>query len=166
MKPVAETSKIVATQRISNAKCPWWTKPMTELEQERLLEMTPPILEKYGGELDAAYAEIHILATNSIECRVRRFKAWRVLKQPPLDSRKDMMKSEHSEMEKGIGLTLLGHIPGIVYSWYIVYKYRDDPNTQHRHGRTYIAVPQHHHQHYQSTAPAPTAGPVHHTTVN
>ncbi|KAG9063447.1 hypothetical protein KI688_004330 [Linnemannia hyalina] len=60
-----------------------------------------------------------------------------------------------------IGLTLLGHVPGIVYAWYIIYKNRDDPNVSHRHGRTYVAVPQQQQQqqqppqpqHYQATAP-------------
>ncbi|KAK3809612.1 MAG: hypothetical protein J3R72DRAFT_464192 [Linnemannia gamsii] len=56
-----------------------------------------------------------------------------------------------------IGLTLLGHIPGIGYAWYIIYKHRDDPNLSHRHGRTYVAVPQQQQQpqpqHYHATAP-------------
>ncbi|KAF9175326.1 hypothetical protein BGX20_006550 [Mortierella sp. AD010] len=52
-----------------------------------------------------------------------------------------------------IGLTLLGHIPGIIYAWYIVYKNRDDPNIQRRHGHTYTTVPQQ--PNYQATAPAP-----------
>ncbi|KAF9121976.1 hypothetical protein BGW39_010129 [Mortierella sp. 14UC] len=58
-----------------------------------------------------------------------------------------------------IGLTLLGHVPGIGYAWYIIYKNRDDPNLSHRHGRTYVAVPQQQHyqqqqpQNYQATAP-------------
>ncbi|KAI8598003.1 hypothetical protein EDD21DRAFT_446553 [Dissophora ornata] len=57
-----------------------------------------------------------------------------------------------------IGLTLLGHIPGIIYSWYVIYQNRDDPNAGTRNrGRTYIAVPQ---QTYQAapayqTAPRP-----------
>ncbi|KAG0062013.1 hypothetical protein BGZ89_010991 [Linnemannia elongata] len=58
-----------------------------------------------------------------------------------------------------IGLTLLGHVPGIGYAWYIIYKNRDDPNLSHRHGRTYVAVPQQQYQqqqqpqNYQATAP-------------
>ncbi|GJJ78490.1 hypothetical protein EMPS_10849 [Entomortierella parvispora] len=57
-----------------------------------------------------------------------------------------------------IGLTLLGHVPGIVYAWYVIYKNRDDPNSAHRHqGRVYAAVPQ---QNYQATAPAQPAHPV------
>ncbi|KAI7827397.1 hypothetical protein BC939DRAFT_445088 [Gamsiella multidivaricata] len=52
-----------------------------------------------------------------------------------------------------IGLTLLGHVPGIIYSWYIIYKNRDEPNVSNRyHGRTYVAVPQQ--PNYQATAPA------------
>ncbi|KAG0044187.1 hypothetical protein BGZ90_008859, partial [Linnemannia elongata] len=60
-----------------------------------------------------------------------------------------------------IGLTLLGHVPGIGYAWYIIYKNRDDPNLSHRHGRTYVAVPQQQYQqqqqpqNYQATAPVP-----------
>jgi hypothetical protein len=62
--------------------------------------------------------------------------------------------------QNSIGLTLLGHVPGIGYAWYIIYKNKDDPNLSHRHGRTYVAVPQQQHyqqqqpQHYQATAPA------------
>ncbi|KAG0043225.1 hypothetical protein BGZ83_011702, partial [Gryganskiella cystojenkinii] len=53
-----------------------------------------------------------------------------------------------------IGLTLLGHVPGIVYAWYVIYKNRDDPNhLNRRNGRVYAPVPQQ--QNYQATAPAP-----------
>ncbi|KAF9539387.1 hypothetical protein EC957_005446 [Mortierella hygrophila] len=52
-----------------------------------------------------------------------------------------------------IGLTLLGHVPGIVYAWYIIYKNRDDPNLSHRHGRTYVAVPQEQQQQQQQQPP-------------
>ncbi|KAG0199362.1 hypothetical protein BGX33_011710 [Mortierella sp. NVP41] len=41
-----------------------------------------------------------------------------------------------------IGLTLLGHLPGIAYAWYIIYKNRDHPTVSYRHGRTYVAVSQ------------------------
>ncbi|ORZ28037.1 hypothetical protein BCR41DRAFT_346431 [Lobosporangium transversale] len=57
-----------------------------------------------------------------------------------------------------IGLTLLGHVPGIGYAWYIVYKYRDEPSEYNRyHGRTYVAVPQQHN--YQATAQTAPAHP-------
>ncbi|KAF9177089.1 hypothetical protein BGZ51_009205, partial [Haplosporangium sp. Z 767] len=75
-----------------------------------------------------------------------------------------------------IGLTLLGHVPGIAYAWYIIYQHRDDPSLNRRQVRTYIAVPQSqnqipqqpvvsHHQppSYQATtagAPVPAPAPV------
>ncbi|KAF8929090.1 hypothetical protein BGZ47_001278 [Haplosporangium gracile] len=69
-------------------------------------------------------------------------------------------KRRLQERQRGIGLTLLGHVPGIGYAWYIIYKNRDDPNLSHRHGRTYVAVPQQQYQqqhqqpqHYHATAP-------------
>ncbi|KAF9543803.1 hypothetical protein EC957_000417 [Mortierella hygrophila] len=50
-----------------------------------------------------------------------------------------------------LGLTLLGHVPGIVYAWWIIYTNREDPRTHRRinHGgqnsvdrRSYLAVAQ------------------------
>ncbi|OAQ25850.1 hypothetical protein K457DRAFT_1822618 [Linnemannia elongata AG-77] len=50
-----------------------------------------------------------------------------------------------------LGLTLLGHVPGIVYAWWIIYTNREDPRTRRRinHGgqnsvdrRSYLAVAQ------------------------
>ncbi|KAG0247616.1 hypothetical protein BG011_001174, partial [Mortierella polycephala] len=41
-----------------------------------------------------------------------------------------------------IGLTLLGHVPGIAYAWYVIYNHRDDANINRHQGRAYIAVPQ------------------------
>ncbi|KAG0081435.1 hypothetical protein BGZ93_003654 [Podila epicladia] len=60
-----------------------------------------------------------------------------------------------------IGLTLLGHIPGIGYAWYIIYTYRDDPDTHRRqsNGRVYVAIP-HQPPNYQATAPTPHPHPV------
>ncbi|KFH72100.1 hypothetical protein MVEG_02393 [Podila verticillata NRRL 6337] len=60
-----------------------------------------------------------------------------------------------------IGLTLLGHIPGIGYAWYIIYTHRDDPETHTRHsnGRAYVAIPQQPPT-YQSTAPVAPPHPV------
>ncbi|KAK3820141.1 MAG: hypothetical protein J3Q66DRAFT_336319 [Benniella sp.] len=46
-----------------------------------------------------------------------------------------------------IGLTLLGHIPGIAYAWYIIYKNRDDPQTARYYGRTYASIPEQHNHH-------------------
>ncbi|KAG0019709.1 hypothetical protein BGZ82_011814 [Podila clonocystis] len=61
----------------------------------------------------------------------------------------------------GIGLTLLGHIPGIGYAWYIIYTYRDDPDTNRRHsnGRAYVTIPQQP-PNYQATSPVPPPHPV------
>ncbi|KAI8349883.1 hypothetical protein B0O80DRAFT_459565 [Mortierella sp. GBAus27b] len=44
-----------------------------------------------------------------------------------------------------IGLTLLGHIPGIAYAWYVIYKNRDEPEHVRHYGRTYSAIPSHQH---------------------
>ncbi|KAF9962996.1 hypothetical protein BGZ70_007728 [Mortierella alpina] len=64
-----------------------------------------------------------------------------------------------------IGLTLLGHVPGIAYAWYIVYENRDELETpRHHHNghtHTYVAVPAQQHPNYQATAAA-AAPPVHH----
>ncbi|KAF9571196.1 hypothetical protein EC968_000844 [Mortierella alpina] len=65
-----------------------------------------------------------------------------------------------------IGLTLLGHVPGIAYAWYIVYENRDELEThRHRHnGHThaYVAVPAQQQPNYQATAAAapPAQHPV------
>ncbi|KAG9320743.1 hypothetical protein KVV02_006886 [Mortierella alpina] len=65
-----------------------------------------------------------------------------------------------------IGLTLLGHVPGIAYAWYVVYENRDELDThRHRHnGHThaYVAVPAQQHPNYQATAAAipPAQHPV------
>ncbi|KAF9436502.1 hypothetical protein BGZ76_003757 [Entomortierella beljakovae] len=65
-----------------------------------------------------------------------------------------------------IGLTLLGHIPGIGYAWYVVYKYRDDPDNhrQHRHGHAYVAVPQNHNHNHDQQHLHPHQQPIYQAT--
>ncbi|KAF9130550.1 hypothetical protein BGW39_002960 [Mortierella sp. 14UC] len=66
-----------------------------------------------------------------------------------------------------LGLTLLGHVPGIVYAWWIIYTNHEDPRTRRRinhHGqnnvdrRSYLAVAQQ--GHVASSSP-PSSGVVH-----
>lgn len=66
-----------------------------------------------------------------------------------------------------LGLTLLGHVPGIVYAWWIIYTNREDPRTRRRinHGgqnsvdrRSYLAVAQ---QGHASSPPSSGGGVVH-----
>ncbi|KAI1295705.1 hypothetical protein EDD11_007844 [Mortierella claussenii] len=33
-----------------------------------------------------------------------------------------------------IGLTLLGHVPGVAYAWWVIYANREDPFAPHHHG--------------------------------
>ncbi|KAG0335353.1 hypothetical protein BG000_007563 [Podila horticola] len=70
-------------------------------------------------------------------------------------------RTTNIDTSHSIGLTLLGHIPGIGYAWYTIYTYRDDPDTHRRHsnGRAYVAIPQQP-PNYQTTAPAPPPHPV------
>ncbi|KAF9348114.1 hypothetical protein BGX26_000439 [Mortierella sp. AD094] len=77
-----------------------------------------------------------------------------------LQARENLCTKYKSRPTTIIGLTLLGHVPGIVYAWYIVYKNRDDPNTERRHGHAYTVVPQQQQPNYQATAPAPAQYPV------
>ncbi|KAG0320518.1 hypothetical protein BGZ97_013342 [Linnemannia gamsii] len=66
-----------------------------------------------------------------------------------------------------LGLTLLGHVPGIVYAWWIIYTNREDPRTRRRinHGgqnnvdrRSYLAVAQ---QGHATSPPPPGSSVVH-----
>ncbi|KAG0206589.1 hypothetical protein BGX33_007320 [Mortierella sp. NVP41] len=68
----------------------------------------------------------------------------------------------------GEGLTLLGHVPGIVYAWWIIYSNREDPRTNRRinhggqnnvHRRSYLAVAQQGH----AASPPPSGGASAHT---
>ncbi|KAG0293887.1 hypothetical protein BGZ96_002110 [Linnemannia gamsii] len=66
-----------------------------------------------------------------------------------------------------LGLTLLGHVPGIVYAWWIIYSNREDPRTRRRINqggqnnvdrRSYLAVAQQGH----TASPPSTGGAVVH----
>ncbi|KAG0276003.1 hypothetical protein BGZ95_008125 [Linnemannia exigua] len=65
-----------------------------------------------------------------------------------------------------LGLTLLGHVPGIVYAWWIIYTNREDPRTRRRinhhdqnnvNRRSYLAVAQ---QGLAATSPPSSGGIV------
>ncbi|KAF9904594.1 hypothetical protein EC991_002583 [Linnemannia zychae] len=65
-----------------------------------------------------------------------------------------------------LGLTLLGHVPGIAYAWWIIYSNREDPRTRRRinhHGqnnvdrRSYLAVAQ---QGHIASSPPSSSGVV------
>ncbi|KAG0370851.1 hypothetical protein BGX24_001910 [Mortierella sp. AD032] len=66
-----------------------------------------------------------------------------------------------------LGLTLLGHVPGIAYAWWIIYTNREDPRTRRRINRpgqnnadrrSYLAVAQ---QGHAAASPPSSGGVVH-----